>query len=422
MTDSQVNYISYDINVQSYDQNKIKTKNYNKNDVSYSILNYDKNILCFDDTKTGLYRSVIVSSPENKILCFSPPKSISMDTFKQKFPTIDNAIYANEIIEGTMINLFYDERISKWEISTKSAVGGTYFYYRNQYELDDDKNKQQKSFYRMFLDALRADENQELNDLPFLEYMHKGYSYSFVMQHPVNHIVLPIHEPKLYLVAVYDISITNNVKYIPPVVYESWNIFENIRGLIDFPKCYTEKQYEDIENKYCSIQQDYKTLGVMFINMETGERSSIQNPTYEEIKKLRGNNPNLQYQYLCLRRARKIKDFLYYFPQYKSLFYNFYNDYNNFIINVHNSYISYYVQKQEIKISKKYFPHIYKIHHTLFLPSLQTDTPLIIRKRVVNEYFEGLEPREMLYHLNYDKRQYSSSKENTVSMDEPSLA
>jgi hypothetical protein len=157
----------------------------------------------------------------------------------------------------------------------------------------------------------------------------------------------------------------------------------------------------------------------MCINTQTGERTSMKNPTYEKIKLLRGNNPNLQYQYLCLRRSRKVKDFLYYFPQYKAIFYNFYDDFNQFISNVHLSYLTYYIQKQEVRISKKYFPHIYKIHHELYLPSLQTETSLIIRRRVVQEYFEAMEPREILYHLNYDKRQYSkeNSKQNPTEND-----
>jgi hypothetical protein len=140
--------------------------------------------------------------------------------------------------------------------------------------------------------------------------------------------------------------------------------------------------------------------------MENGERTAIKNPTYDSIKTLRGNNPNLQYQYLCLRRMGKVKDFLYYFPQYRGLFYRFYQDFENFINNVHISYLSYYIQKQEIVISKKYAPHVFKIHHEVYLPSLQTEEPIIVKRRVVKEYFEKMEPRELIYHLNYDRRMY----------------
>jgi len=405
----EVKYPQYEVETQNYNSNKVKTKKYEKNGVSYHILNYDRDTVCFDDTNLGLYRSVIVSNPENKILCFSPPKSIPIDVFTKKYPANENnnKIIANEIIEGTMINLFYDHRIQKWEIATKSGIGGNYFFYRVEYSVNNDKTKQ-STFYRMFLDALSASEEQELNDLMILENISKNYCYSFVLQHPTNHIVLKIKKPKAYLVGVYEIKDSSNrVIQIPQTVYETWNDFH---GIVDFPKRYEMTNYEDMETKYCSIQQSFTQLGVMFTNIETGERTSMKNPTYEEIKLLRGNNPNLQYQYLCLRKINKVKEFLKYFPQYKTVFYNFYDEYNQFITNIHLSYLTYYVQKQEVKISKKFFPHIYKIHHELYLPSLQTETPLIIRRRVVQEYFDAMEPRSILYYLNYDSRKLESMK------------
>jgi len=411
MTDSDIQYVYYDIDTIDYSKTKIKTKSYTKNDVTYEILNYDKNILCEDDAEYGLYRSIIVALPEKQILCFSPPKSVIMDKFIVNACGDRDNIYVNETIEGTMINLFYDYRIHKWEISTKSAIGGNYFYYRNQYDLDDDKTKKQTSFYRMFLDALRLGENQELNDFTYLENLPKNYSYSFVLQHPDNHIVLSVNAPTLHLVGIYEITDKNHIVSVSPLVYEEWDIFKNIQGVIDFPKRFAFTSYTEMEDTYCSIQQSFNYVGLTFLNLKTGERTTMANPTYEEMKTLRGNNPNLQYQYLCLRRINKVKDFLYYFPQYRSVFFKFYEDFNNFVSNVHLSYLTYYVQKQEVQISKKYFPHIYRIHHNVFLPSLQTEEPLIIRRKVVKEYFDEMEPRELIYHLNYDKREYAKQKE-----------
>ena len=143
----------YNIDTVKYNENKIKTKTYSKSNVSYTILNYDKEVLCDDDINNGYYRSIIASSPENKLLAFSPQKSLKNEMFIEKYPNITETIFMNEIIEGTMVNLFFDERIGQWEISTRGAVGGSYFYYRNQYELDSDR-KSQTSFYQMFLEAL----------------------------------------------------------------------------------------------------------------------------------------------------------------------------------------------------------------------------------------------------------------------------
>ena len=405
MADIQMDSVIYGIEVYYYDANKIKTKTYEKNNVSYNILNYDNTILCSDDYYSSFYRSVIVANPENRILCFAPDKSV--ENFREEYD--DKSIIANDIVEGTMINLFYDYRIQKWELSTRGAIGANYFYYRNQYAVDSDKTKKQPTFYQMFLDALRAFEGQTLNDIVLLNEFSKNCCYSFVLQHPDNHIVLNIETPTVYLVGVYEIIDENRVKYIPSTEYEKWDFLQNAQ-VIQFPKSHRFTGIENMKEIHCSIQQPYTHLGIMFTNSETGERIVAKNPNYEEIKVLRGNNPNLQYQYLCLRRMGKVMDFVKYFPQYKKLFYNFYTDFNNFVTNVHCSYVTYYIQKQEVEISKKYFPHIYKIHHSVYLPSLQTENPMIIRRKIVQDYFDAMAPREVLYHLNYDVRLYFREK------------
>jgi hypothetical protein len=407
----------YNIDTTNYNKDKIKTKTYNKSNVAYTILNYDKDVICDDDFSNGYYRSLIISSPENKLLAFSPQKSMKPEAFVEKYPVVDKNIFMNEIIEGTMVNLFFDERVGQWEISTRGAVGGSYFYYRNQYDINSDK-KNQSSFYQMFLEALCGDEKQSLNELILLKDFPKNYSYSFVLQHPDNHIVLSISKCCIYLVSVFELQEGNNVKFISPMEYQNWDIFKNVNSLILFPKQYHYENYEQLKEENCSIQTDFTNLGVMVTNLESGERTTFKNPTYEEVKLLRGNNPNLQYQYLCLRKTGKVKDFLFYFPQYKKIFYRFYQEYETFVTNVHFSYLTYYVQKQSVQISKKYSPHIYKIHHELFLPSLQTENPIIVKRKVVKEYFDNLEPREMIYHLNYDRRQYAKGKREMNNVKE----
>lgn len=413
MPETQVDYTAYKLDLENYNIFKIKTKYYNKNNVQYKILNYDNELLCFDDYISSLYRSLIVSFPENKILSFSPQKSLEKDKFIEKYPKIDENIIVNEIIEGTMINLFYDCRIEKWEISTKSAIGGIYFYYRNHYE---EKIIKQKTFYEMFLDAFRIEDDRGLNDMQLLNDLPKNMCYSFVLQHPDNHIVHSIKEPKVYLVGVYEINNSNEVKHIPINVFDKWKIFQNYA--INFPTYFSFDTYDDIHKHFTNIQNDSSCMGAMIINANTGERTKIENEIYNEMKLLRGNNPNLEYQYLCLRRINKIKNFLNYFPQYKNVFYGFYYKYNNFVTNVHQSYVSYYVKKENQKISKKYFPHIYKIHHELYLPSLQDENEkLIIRRKIVEDYFKNLEPREMLYHLNYDARNMTNKMDENNNLE-----
>ena len=76
----------------------------------YNVFNYDKELLCYNDNKNRIHRLTILSFPENNILAFSPPKSLTYNTFITKYPVIDDRISVTEYIEGVMINLFYDSR------------------------------------------------------------------------------------------------------------------------------------------------------------------------------------------------------------------------------------------------------------------------------------------------------------------------
>jgi hypothetical protein len=439
-------YVSYTIDTTGYNPDKVKAKTYVNplNNHEYTILNNDSSYITFDDTELRNYRSIVLNATDD-ILCFSPPNAIPLDNFKEKYP--DDApsegnfpentsvrvplddVYANEIVEGTMINLFYDEHSQMWEIGSRGAIGGNYWYYRTQYVLESTdfeptqtgwteprkiSTKQQMTFRDMFIDAMKSDPGADLNTLPLLEYLPKNYCYSFVLQHPENHIVLPIQTPHLFLVAVYEIADKKTVKFVPPHVYETWPVFTN--SVIEFPRRYDFATYKELEDTYASIHSDYSTMGVMLTNLKTGERASLSNPVYEDIKKLRGNNPNLQYQYFCLLRSGQVDKFLEYFPTYRKVFMQFGKQYQDFITSVHQSYFSYYVKKEGVPIAKKYFIHASKIHHQIFLPSLNTsgestNEKVVITRKVVKKYFDDMTPSENLYYVNYDKRQVTKKNQ-----------
>ena len=405
----------FSIDTCNYDKTKIKTKKCIEN--KYILLNNDSSFITFDDEKLRLYRSLVLDAETKEMVCFSPPNSIDFDTFQKKYPKLsDNEIYANEIIEGTMINLFYDKKRETWEIATRGSIGGNYWYYKTKYILDEkdntlkkdglEKEYEQKTFRQMFIEALRGDESDNLNNNPIIKELHKSYSYSFVLQHPDNHIVLPITEPHLFLVGVYLISDLSTVDIILPIEYENWSCFSS--GIIEFPKSYLIENmtFDDFKKKYDIIFTSNYSLGIMFTHLKTKNRTTIMNPVYEELKRLRGNNPNLQYHYFCLLRAGQQNRFLEYFPIYTSYFIQFQTQYHEMITNVHRAYFSYYVKKEGIEIAKKYFIHASKIHHQIYLPSLKIHNgKKVITRNVVKDYFDAMKPNEILYYLHYDKRQ-----------------
>ena len=176
--------------------NKVESRT--SNNSTYKVVRYDKNFLNVDLIPTyGLCRSVIINS-KNKVVGFAPPKSIPSEQFIQKYSENTPGVVFEQFVEGTMINVFWDDSIGLtggWEIATRNTVGATSSFY---------KSKQCKTFRDMFLEA--ASENNM--DFSILD---KKYCYSFVLQHPENRIVVPFKKPQLYLVAVYSINNDNDV-------------------------------------------------------------------------------------------------------------------------------------------------------------------------------------------------------------------
>jgi hypothetical protein len=370
--------------------NKIQSKISN---ATYSIIKYDKKLLTSDLISSyGLFRSVILNS-QNKVVCFSPPKSISAEVFIKKYSEINKHIVAEEFIEGTMINVFWDSSLGingGWEISTRNTPGATCSFY---------KNYKNKSFRDMFLDAITAN-NLNLN------YLNNKYCYSFVLQHPENRIVIPFKQPQLYLVAMYSIEYIEQNIYINICDYYTTykNFFQVNNVTIKFPEIYVFNKYSELIEKYASINTSYDIVGAIIHNKYTGERTKIRNPVYEEVRYLKGNQPKLQYQYLHLRKEGKVKDFLKFYPENKKDFSQFRDQLHLFTNTLFNNYKNCYVKKEKPlrEFSDEYKTHMYNIHQ-IYLNTLKEEK-LFVNNTIVQKYVNEMQTPLLMYCLNLQMR------------------
>lgn len=392
-------YPSY--NIEKYPKsNKITTREYHvhTSDQHYAIFNYDKNFICFDEPdEITQYRSVIMSHPQRHLLAFSPPRGIHIDMFKKKYSIQDDDLILNEMIEGTMVQLFYDKRISSWEIATKSAVGGYYWLS----EKNAGHNKYKPTVRHMFLEALCYPIYMSFLQIPLFEQLSRHYSYTFILQHPANPIVLHPTKPRIYLVAVYDIAPCRAIS-IPTTIFQTWDCFAS--SSILFPKTFHFHHWDEITGKIGLFNRtSFEYMGCIATHLGTGERCVIQNPVYNEILRMRKVNPGLFYQFLCLRRVNSVDAYLKYYPQLKRKFQQFHSICNEFIELAHTHYLARYVWRNCNDISKKYAPYIDAVHREIYIPSLKTKKKMITCK-VMRDYLFSLSPNEILYALQYEKR------------------
>jgi hypothetical protein len=368
----------------------VTEKTININNKKYRVINYIKDSLSDDLITTfGLLRSVVINE-NNNIVSFSPPKSIQLSKFIELEPEKKDYIIAEEFIEGTMVNLFWvwneDMINGYWELTTKSIVSANSSFYKYNNNI---------TFRDMFMETIKL-LNFNLNHLNY------NYSYSFVLQHPKNRIVVPFETPSLYLVAIYQIynNVDGNTRIVSINMEEIREKCEWVLKGIKFPKIYKWNNYIDLINKY-KLNTSYKEMGLVIHNLLNGTRTKIRNPTYEYVRRLRGNQPILQYQYLILRKEGNVKNFLHYYPEYKNEFSFFRDCLHNFTLNLYQNYKNCYIKRVKPlnEYPQNFRTHMFHIHKN-YIEEMKP-LNLYITYSYVIKFVNELHINLLMHSLNY---------------------
>jgi hypothetical protein len=345
--------------------------------VSYNILSYNKTNINEQTVETlGLFRSVIFRN--GKLLAFSPPKSLPFSSLIDKYP--DEEFIYEEIIDGTMINLFYDHEYSKWELASKKKVGAeTAFFTQGQL-------KDNETFRHLFLESCA---HTKLN----FELLPKNNCYSFVFQHPKNRIVTPIKEPKLYLIAAYtlDSSSSYSATEVAREALQDYIAHSSVRFPAKFEK-----------NEITEWAQPYELPGIMVHHRASGSRSKIRNEMYEHVRLLRGNQPKLQYHYLVLLKSARLDEYLYYYPEMREIFMGYNTTIAEYTTELFRHYIDCYSNR---KMPLKEFPYQFRTHmYTINQNYKNKMYGLKTIHESVHDYINSLEPAQLMFALNYKYR------------------
>ena len=405
---------------------RVINKKYLYNENVYDIFKYDKDVLTHDDyNETGRYRSVVFSG--NQLVVVSPSKSMQFPSFASSYP-IGASVVSEELVEGTMINLFFDpvlnqdgfvskdkdgNYIGKPEIATRSTVGGNVSFYQ------DDAAP---SFRRMFLEAC----NEIDMDLDNLKLVKDDalMCYSFVLQHPNNRIVKPVKKPNIYLVEAYEIkredeTTSPDPRYKVTKVDHMNDAVKDELGLskcnLSYPEQYTFTSYEAAKDKHSDMSVDYSVPGVVFRDIRTGDRCKYRNKAYEEVRFLRGNQPRLQYQYLVLRQKGDVKSFLKYYPEKAKECDSYRCLVHNFTKALHANYRSCYVEREKplIEFPENHRTHMYNLHQR-FIKDYR-EKKGYVGMPVVIKYVNEMPVSHLMHALNFNlKKRHVTNVKNTI--------
>ena len=360
--------MSFMINIQPYLESEYikkthysdRTKCKDLEDVEngYTIVRYDKSSIDMKDidnaTTLGLVRSAIISK-EGKLVCYSPPKSIQWEDFQSSEHYTSCVPIIEEYIEGTMINMFWEEYAQTWEYATKNTIGcKKSFLYTDFFQ---NQTVPPKTFEDMFLEAYYYNA---------LHYIHfdKTKCYSFVLQHPDNRIVSYVSEPRLYLIACYKIE-NNNVIIddLSDIKFQIMNLVNEKKypNVIRFPIKYEySTNVEDFSN-----HPDYNVMGIVIKNPKTGYYSKIRNNTYMNVKKMIGNSPSLLYRFVRLLKEDLLNEYISMFPEHHIYFYQYQSFVSNYVVMLESYYRHIYILKTDINIyfTKDKKHHVNMVYH-----------------------------------------------------------
>lgn len=331
------------------------------------------------------YRSLVFHKDKQTLLSFTPPKSIPESE-------LSNPEY-EEFVEGTMISVFYNPFKETWELATRSIIGG-----RNGF----NKNTTM-TFRKMFLDAMT---NVKLE----FEMLNSRYCYTFVIQHPHNRVVVPFNQTRLYLVGVYEIVDTSMAIYAHELNLDVFRVnYPDISRRVNYPKKYVGTREEIIE-KYASEQSSYDVVGV--IARDGCKRATIRNPVYERIRRLRGNQPKLQYQYFVLRQEGKVRQFLKHYPELKKKCSIWREQLHSFTSELYRNYVKVFIEHsvpiQDIPF--EYKPHVIALHEK-YMNDLKPKG-LKVSKQITIQYVNTLHPSRLMFALNsHIRKQHYDAKQ-----------
>jgi hypothetical protein len=133
----------------------------------------------------------------------------------------------------------------------------------------------------------------------------------------------------------------------------------------------------------------------------------MRNPSYEHVRKLRGNQPKLQYEYLSLRKTGNMKEFLKYYPEYKKEFNEYREQLHEYTTTLYYNYVSCYINKENPlnKFLPQFRTNMYNLHQT-YINDLRPEKKHITYKVVV-EYVNNLHQSQQMHFLNYNiKKQH----------------
>ena len=275
------------------------------------IFRYHRESCDMKNPVVQLFRSVIWDSLKNKPVFVAPVKSQSLETL----PTDFSSVVVEEFVDGVMVNLFVDPYKGCWRIATRSR-------------LDADNKFYKYTFSELFFTTW----NDSFPNQQFGEGLNSQWGYSFVLQHPLNRIVVPVMKRCLVLVEVMNISASteacplDNMQYVRGELmkmlvsstqnYVSGNETNASMNLLT-PRSFAVTSTQECLLLLNNMEQfeGIRSQGIVVRHLLTGQRWKMRTNAYVYCRKLRGNHSQLEYVWFDNLKNNTLEQYLTMYPE-----------------------------------------------------------------------------------------------------------
>ena len=254
---------------------------------SLAIFRYNREQCDLSNPITRAFRSVVWDTVKNMPVYVAPMKSTPDTELPAIFPP---TFVVEEFLDGVMVNVFFDPYKQEWRITTRSRLDGYNKFYNY-------------TFASLFKQAWSL----MFPGVPEFSQLNKGYGYSFVLQHPMNRIVVPTPAPSIRCAEICSVDPLNgNVCFyatpatmLPPRRFMATTAAE--AGHVLIPHI---QQFEGIQ---CQ--------GIVIRDLATGRRWKMRTPLYQSVRKMRGNHSRLEYVWFENLKTMNLENYLTYYPE-----------------------------------------------------------------------------------------------------------
>lgn len=272
----------------------IKEENINViNYKNYYILKYPYNYDNFDCKWKYYCKGAIVDKNTNKLVCIPPVHSSYINDNINDIFEDNDPVYFQDLIDGTMVNLFYDKYTDQWTVSTRSNIGG------------NNKLNHSKSCKNLF--------NESGGTLINYDTLNKNCSYSFVLLHKTNRNVSRIIKNSIILVDIFNLDEYNYLDIRDINIYKDPYISLTIHS-----KCVNLNEYREHINNINFTDTNYNYKG--YIIKHKNGRVKCINPYFTNILKLKNNIYDLRGLFSYLYLNNNVYNYLQYYPEHVQLF------------------------------------------------------------------------------------------------------